>query len=213
MFFRHLFSRAARPRRHYFNVDVRGKKDVPVWRPPQVADFFRRPSMLDDPWFREFWGPSGFRTIDEFLRENVRRMDAMLKTSPWQVRDTAREHGTSADIIHARFGKHGLQMEMDGSDFGHEDISVKLSGDRLVISGKHTSKPDEHGFVAREFTREFLVPENIDTESLACRLTDEGHLIISAKVKGEPETSHDIAIERETSEQKESGDKTKEEKE
>lgn len=142
-------------------------------------------------------------------------MDAMFKMSPFRFFEEgseARGYGTSADIVTASFGKEGLHLEMNLSHFAPDDIAVKVNGNRLVISGKHSSKQDEHGFVAREFTREFLIPEETDTDSLACRLTDEGHLVVTAKAKGEPDTSRDIAIERETS-NKEGGDKTKEDKE
>lgn len=209
MFFRHLLRRSARP---CWRVAARGKKDLPIWRPPSVSDFFRRPGFFDDPWFRDFWGPT--RNMDEFMREHMRRMEALFRMSPFRVMEgsEAQGYGRSADIVEAKIGRDGLNLEMNLSHFAPDDVAVKLSGNRLVISGKHSSKPDEHGFVAREFTREFLIPEDIDTESLSCRLTDEGHLVITAKVKGEPEISRNITIEREASD-KEAGDKTKEEKE
>lgn len=211
MFLGRLFTRGARP---CWKLAVRGKKDLPIWRPPSVSDFFRRPSFFDDPWFRE-WGPFGSRTMDDFFREHMRRMDAVFRSSPWRMMEDSesRVHGRSADIVQAKFGKDGLHLEMNLSPFDPDDIAVKMSGNRLVISGKHSSKPDEHGFVAREFTREFLIPEEIDTETLSCRLTDEGHLVVSAKVKGEPETSREIKIEREATEEKESSESSDESEE
>ncbi|KAL8616820.1 hypothetical protein ACOMHN_017857 [Nucella lapillus] len=208
MFFRHLMRRGAQP---CWRAAARGKKDLPIRQIPSVSDFFQRPRFMDDAWFRDVWGP---RNMDDFMRENIRRMDAMFRMSPFRTLEgsEARGYGQSADIVEASFGKEGLNLEMNLSHFAPDDIAVKFSGNRLVISGKHSSKPDEHGFVAREFTRKFLIPEEIDSESLSCRLTDEGHLVVTAKVKGEPENSRTINIEREPS-NKEAGDQTKEEKE
>ncbi|XP_076446219.1 alpha-crystallin A chain-like [Babylonia areolata] len=200
MFFRQLCARGARPS---WRVVARGKKDLPIWRYP---DSYRRPSHLNDHWFPDFFGPFRHGNIDDFFRENMRRMDAMFRMSPWRILEESahRTHGTSAEVVEAKFGKDGLHLEINLSHFQPDDVAVRISGDRLVISGKHSSKQDEHGFVAREFTREFLIPEDIDTETLSCRLTDEGHLVVSAKVKGEPETSRTIPIERDSSNKKES---------
>ena len=52
-----------------------------------------------------------------------------------------------------------FQVKVDVDEFDPEDLNVKVTGNRLVISGRHESKPDQHGFVSREFTREFVIPE------------------------------------------------------
>ena len=36
---------------------------------------------------------------------------------------------------------------------------MTLQGNRLTITGKHEQKQDEHGYVSRQFHREFKVPE------------------------------------------------------
>lgn len=45
------------------------------------------------------------------------------------------------------------------SQYTPEEIKVKVVGDQLEISAKHSEKPDEHGYISREFTRQFLIPE------------------------------------------------------
>lgn len=43
--------------------------------------------------------------------------------------------------------------------FEPAELEVKLEGNRLVVRGKHEQRADEHGYVTREFKREFDIPE------------------------------------------------------
>ena len=52
-----------------------------------------------------------------------------------------------------------FKVMVDVSHFTPEEISVKTSDNRLVITGKHEEKQDEHGFIKREFTRQYLLPK------------------------------------------------------
>jgi HSP20 family molecular chaperone IbpA len=52
-----------------------------------------------------------------------------------------------------------LNIRLNVSHYEPENLSVKIVGDRLVITGKHENKTDEYSFVSREFRREFLIPE------------------------------------------------------
>lgn len=44
-------------------------------------------------------------------------------------------------------------------NFTPSELEVKLAGNRLSVSGKHEQRADVHGYVAREFHREFEIPE------------------------------------------------------
>lgn len=48
---------------------------------------------------------------------------------------------------------------MDVSMYKPEELKVTIADDRLVIHGKHEQKADDHGYVSREFTRQFIIPE------------------------------------------------------
>ena len=48
---------------------------------------------------------------------------------------------------------------MDVSMYKPDELNVAISDDRLVVTGKHEQKEDNHGFISREFRREFVIPE------------------------------------------------------
>ena len=65
-------------------------------------------------------------------------------------------------------GSGGLRLKLNVSHYEPEELSIKVTGNHLVISGQHPKRSDEHGFlVAREFTRELLIPEVVPP---CCRL-------------------------------------------
>lgn len=50
-------------------------------------------------------------------------------------------------------------VKMDVCEFEPEHVKLKIKDDRLVISAKHEQKADDHGFIAREITREIVIPK------------------------------------------------------
>lgn len=88
------------------------------------------------------------------------------------------------DVEHVKYDSKEFEVKLDVSSYKPEELNVKVNKDRLTISAKHEEKPDEHGYVSREFTRHFSVPEDVDGETMETILTHEGALIVRAKVKG-----------------------------
>lgn len=180
---------------------ARGKKDLPVWYP------FRRGrgSFWDEPDF--------FKHFEERMREQLRAANRMWPSFAEDARERMQAtHGANAEVVEARIDSEGLYIKLNVSHYEPEELNVKLVNDRLTIAAKHEQKSDEHGFVSREFVREFTLPEAVDQDTIASRLTEDGHLIISAKVQKEAH-SRTINIERGNGDKApgESGNKKKEE--
>lgn len=53
----------------------------------------------------------------------------------------------------------------------------------LVVEAKHEERSDDKGFISRQFTRRFLVPEDVEIEKMESSLDSEGSLSIRAPVK------------------------------
>lgn len=95
-----------------------------------------------------------------------------------------------------------FQVKIDVRQYEPEELNVKLTDDRLVITGKHEQKADEHGYVSREFSREFVLPQNIDMDTFSSTLSEDGTMIIQARAKGaEIGKERTIKIEKQGKEQ------------
>ncbi|GAB6030037.1 hypothetical protein CHUAL_005722 [Chamberlinius hualienensis] len=73
-----------------------------------------------------------------------------------------------------------FQLMLDVNQFTPDELSVKTLDNSVVIHGKHEEKLDEHGFVSREFTRRYVLPEGISPECVTSSLTPDGVLTIEA---------------------------------
>lgn len=62
-------------------------------------------------------------------------------------------------IFKVKYDHNGFEVSLDVQNFVPAELEVKVTGNRLVVSGKHEQRADQHGFVAREFHREFEIPE------------------------------------------------------
>ncbi|GIY74420.1 protein lethal(2)essential for life [Caerostris extrusa] len=84
-----------------------------------------------------------------------------------------------------------FKVMLNVSHFKPEEIEVKTVDNCIVIHGKHEEKTDEHGFVSREFTRRYALPEGTDPETVKSSLGENGILTIEAPKKAvEPPPSN-----------------------
>lgn len=52
-----------------------------------------------------------------------------------------------------------FRVGLDVRQFKPEEINIKTRDNRVVVHGKHEERPDEHGFIMREFTRQYVLPK------------------------------------------------------
>lgn len=75
-------------------------------------------------------------------------------------------------------------LSLDVSGFQPEELTVRLEGRKLTVSGKHQQRSESaDGCFSQEYRelhREVLLPEDTNLEAMACALTQEGHLRIEA---------------------------------
>lgn len=74
---------------------------------------------------------------------------------------------------------------MDVQQFKPEEVTVKVVDDYLVVEGKHEEKQDQHGYVSRQFTRRYRLPDSILKEKIASSISSDGVLQIVAPKKAE----------------------------
>lgn len=74
-------------------------------------------------------------------------------------------------------------ISLDVSAFKEKEIFVKVKEHEIMVSGEHEERDDGFGFVSRQFTRRFILPDIYDPETISTMLTDNGKLTIKAKKK------------------------------
>ncbi|XP_042912226.1 protein lethal(2)essential for life [Parasteatoda tepidariorum] len=79
--------------------------------------------------------------------------------------------------------KDNFEVKLNVSHFKPDEISVKTVDNTVVIHGKHEEKTDEHGFITREFTRRYMLPDGTEPETVKSSLTPNGILVIEAPKK------------------------------
>nr|XP_046242335.1 heat shock protein beta-1 [Scatophagus argus] len=83
------------------------------------------------------------------------------------------------------------RVNLDVTHFSPSEISLSVRDGFLEVGGKHEERPDEHGFIARCFTRKYRLPAEIDATKIESRLSVDGILTVEVPV---PETSVPAAI-------------------
>ena len=72
------------------------------------------------------------------------------------------------------------KVTLNVSNFKPEEVSIKAVDNFLVIEAKHEERPDEHGFVCRQFTRRYLIPSGVKPEDITRQFSPDGVLTITA---------------------------------
>ncbi|XP_013782539.1 protein lethal(2)essential for life-like [Limulus polyphemus] len=90
---------------------------------------------------------------------------------------------TSSGISQVKSEGDKFQVLLDVSHFEPHEINVKTVENCVVIEGKHEEKPDEHGFISRQFVRRYMLPKEVDPQTVQSSLSSDGILTIEAPKK------------------------------
>ncbi|XP_068422691.1 heat shock protein beta-1 [Clinocottus analis] len=74
------------------------------------------------------------------------------------------------------------RVSLEVAHFFPSEISLSVRGGFLEVRGKHEERPDEHGFIARCFTRKYRLPAEMDTSKIISMLSVDGILTVEAPV-------------------------------
>ncbi|EPB66582.1 Hsp20/alpha crystallin family protein [Ancylostoma ceylanicum] len=89
-----------------------------------------------------------------------------------------------------------LAISVAVPEFKPEELRVSLEGRTLMVEGKQEIEQDGV-YSKRCFTRQWILPEEVDVEQIRTSLTEEGHLAIEAPKITKPDTAvRSIPIQR-----------------
>lgn len=87
----------------------------------------------------------------------------------------------SAAEVPPREGEARFQILLDVVQFLPEDIIIQTFEGWLLIKAQHGTRMDEHGFISRSFTRQYKLPDGIETKDLSATLCHDGILVVEVK--------------------------------
>ncbi|XP_040833621.1 heat shock protein beta-3 [Ochotona curzoniae] len=89
----------------------------------------------------------------------------------------------AGDSAEPRPGAGGsrFQILLDVVQFLPEDIIIQTFEGWLLIKAQHGTRMDEHGFISRSFTRQYKLPEGVETKDLSAILCHDGILVVEVK--------------------------------
>lgn len=147
-----------------------------------ILDDFARPTIYD-----QNFGVG--LPLTDFIRDfSVPLRSGYMR--PWR-HVGAQESGLS-NVIN---DKDSFKVNLDVQQFKPEELKVKVADNYLVVEGKHEERSDEHGFISRQFTRRYRLPENVDQNALKSTLSSDGVLQLCApKVAAVEEGGRSIPI-------------------
>lgn len=141
------------------------------------------PALIGRDWWDTWDYPS--RIMDQCFASHLCNEDLL---PPSYVRGYLLRPRTQANI--AASGRSEVKnddkefnVSLNVSQFKPEELQVKVVDNYVVIHGKHEEKSDEHGFVSREFTRRYMLPNACEMETVASSLSPDGVLTITAPKK------------------------------
>ncbi|XP_025099032.1 alpha-crystallin B chain-like isoform X3 [Pomacea canaliculata] len=77
-------------------------------------------------------------------------------------------------------------LTVNTQHFRPDEVNIKIKDKWIVIHAKHEERQDEHGFIAREFTRRIALPDDVDQFTITSSMSPDGVLIMKAPRKPPP---------------------------
>ncbi|RLV86611.1 hypothetical protein DV515_00015879 [Chloebia gouldiae] len=162
--------------------------DITIHNPLIRRPFFSwlAPSRIFDQIFGEHLPESELLPVSPsfspfLMRSPILRMPSWLETG----------------LSEMRLDKDKFYVNLDVKHFSPEELKVKVLGDMIEIHGKHEERQDEHGFIAREFSRKYRIPDDVDPLTITSSLSLDGVLTVSAPRKQSDVPERSIPITRE----------------
>ncbi|KAL8581787.1 hypothetical protein ACOMHN_043205 [Nucella lapillus] len=142
-----------------------------------LRPYFR--GFWDDPWegmsqpTRIFDQHFGRIVPEDFFRPSLRYGPPAMQQMPIQP---PQQTGFS-EVVNT---DKEFRANIDVNHFAPEEISLKTRDNRVIIHARHEERPDEHGFIMREFTRQYVLPKDVDPASVTSSLNRDGVLTLRA---------------------------------
>nr|XP_020648701.1 heat shock protein beta-2 [Pogona vitticeps] len=87
-------------------------------------------------------------------------------------------------ISEVTLNDHKFQVFLDVCHFTPDEIAVRTVDNLLEVMAQHPQKADRHGFIAREFTRTYILPLDADPLLVKATVTHDGILCLEAPRTG-----------------------------
>jgi len=121
-----------------------------------------------------------FQAFDDLLTGPLQFISALAN----QVESHARNRKEAA-AKEAAAKKALFEIKMSVEGYQPSELDVKLIENSVTISGKHEHE-DETGVVSRNFTRKWIIPDDVKLEELTCNFNSKDNtMMISAPRKVE----------------------------
>uniref|UniRef100_A0A0R3S4V1 SHSP domain-containing protein n=1 Tax=Elaeophora elaphi TaxID=1147741 RepID=A0A0R3S4V1_9BILA len=82
-------------------------------------------------------------------------------------------------------GNDKFAIQVDVSHFHPKELSVSVQDRQLIVEGHHKERYDQsgHGSIERHFVRKFVMPEEVQPDTIESHLSDKGVLTVCASKK------------------------------
>ena len=135
--------------------------------------------------------------LEQYILPNRERRtrSPLMYYRPWGELLRKSEGGGVSTV---KADKDKFQVNLDVQQFKPDEINVKVVDKYVVVEGKHEEKQDEHGWISRQFTRKYLIPEQCNIQQVSSSLSSDGVLTITAprKEQSQAQSERSIMIEQ-----------------
>ncbi|KAK3747235.1 hypothetical protein RRG08_005871 [Elysia crispata] len=71
-----------------------------------------------------------------------------------------------------------FRIRLDLSHYKPEEVKITMDSHKVTVHAKHEERQDNHGFVSREMTRTYKLPNDVDVNSASSTMNANGTLSI-----------------------------------
>ncbi|GFS88543.1 alpha-crystallin A chain [Trichonephila clavipes] len=135
------------------------------------------PTLFGSDWWDIIDYPE--RLMDQLFATNIFENDLLtdLGTNTRRRRQSSLADSGKSEV---KNDKDKFHIALNVKHFKPEEIEVKVKDNYVEIHGKHEEKSDQSGFVAREFTRRYMLPSSCNSDTVNCSLSPDGMLTVLA---------------------------------
>lgn len=141
------------------------------------------PMLIGRDWWDAWDYPA--RIMDQCFANHLCEEDLLpsSRVRGYVVRPRTQANISASGQSHVTNDEKQFQVVLNVSQFKLEELQVKVVDKYIMVHGKHEEKTDDHGLVAREFTRKYMLPNMCEMDTVTSSLSSDGVLTITAPKK------------------------------
>ncbi|GFQ90698.1 alpha-crystallin B chain [Trichonephila clavata] len=138
------------------------------------------PAIIGKDWWEAWEYPSQIMDQNFAVPLPEEDLESPRSYSEFLVRSRTQACADASGKSEVKNDPKQFQITLEVEQFKQDELVVSIKDDCIIICGNHEERRDQQGYVAREFSRSYILPPDCKIDAVSASLSPDGKLTVVA---------------------------------